>query len=135
MSDVAPDHAPAAPRILIVDDERLNRQLMEVMLAGEGYDVVVVNGGGDALASVASYRPDLILLDVMMPGMNGYEVATALKSDDATRKIPIIMLTALDDRNSRLHGLGAGAEEFLTKPINRHELCFRIRNLLKLTER
>ena len=135
MSDSEPVRAPAAPRVLIVDDERLNRQLIEVMLAGEGYDVVLVNGGRDALASVASYRPDIILLDVMMPGMNGYEVATILKSDAATNQIPIIMLTALDDRNSRMHGLGAGAEEFLTKPINRYELCLRIRNLLRLTER
>ena len=135
MSDGSQGPVAVAPRILIVDDERLNRQLIEVMLAGEGYDIVVVNGGMDALASVASYRPDLILLDVMMPGMNGYEVATALKSDASTCQIPIIMLTALDDRNSRMHGLGSGAEEFLTKPINRHELCLRIRNLLRLTER
>ena len=122
------------PRILIVDDERRNRQLLEVMLGGEGYELTSAEGGAEALRSVAARRPDLILLDVMMPGMNGYEVAASLKVDPATRHIPIIILTALDDRNSRVHGLTAGAEEFLTKPVNRHELCLRVRNLLRLME-
>lgn len=122
------------PRILIVDDERRNRQLLEVMLSQEGYELVTANSGLEALDSVAAHRPDLILLDVMMPGLNGYEVAATLKVDPATRHIPIIILTALDDRNSRIHGLTAGAEEFLTKPVNRHELCLRVRNLLRLME-
>ncbi len=124
----------AVPRILIVDDERRNRQLLEVMLSQEGYELVTADSGRDALDSVAAHRPDLILLDVMMPGLNGYEVAAALKVDPATRHIPIIILTALDDRNSKIHGLTAGAEEFLTKPVNRHELCLRVRNLLRLME-
>lgn len=134
MTDAPPTAAGHAPRILIVDDERRNRQLLEVMLGGEGYDLATATGGAEALEMVAAQRPNLILLDVMMPGMNGYEVAASLKVDPATRHIPIIILTALDDRNSRIHGLGAGAEEFLTKPVNRHELCLRVRNLLRLME-
>ena len=120
------------PRVLVVDDERRNRQLVEVMLETEGYEVSSVESGREALDAVARRCPDLIILDVMMPGLNGYEVAALLKQDVLTRQIPIIMLTALDDSNSRIHGLGAGAEEFLTKPVNRHELCLRVRNLLRL---
>ena len=82
--------------------------------------------------TVASERPDLVLLDVMMPGMDGYQVAMKLKGHAETAHIPIIMLSALDDRNSRMHGLSAGAEDFLTKPVNRTELCLRVRNLLRL---
>ena len=83
---------------------------------------------------IALHPPDLIVLDVMMPGMDGYQVAARIKSGDATRHIPIIMLTALNDRNSMMHGLNAGAEEFLTKPVVRAELSLRVRNLLRLTE-
>ena len=133
MSSPSPG-TPPRPRVLIVDDERRNRQLIEVMLGEEGYELTLAEGGEEALQAVARNRPDLILLDVMMPGMNGYEVAASLKVDPATRHIPIIILTALDDRNSRLHGLTSGAEEFLTKPVNRHELCLRVRNLLRLME-
>jgi diguanylate cyclase (GGDEF)-like protein/PAS domain S-box-containing protein len=92
---------------------------------------VAVNGE-DALASVASAAPDLILLDVMMPGMNGYEVAASLKADPATANVPIIMVTAQMDRRARLAGLNAGAEDFLTKPVERAELSTRVRNLLRL---
>ncbi|MDB4887540.1 MAG: hypothetical protein JWN79_2978 [Gemmatimonadetes bacterium] len=122
------------PLILVVDDERRNRQLLEVMLGGEGYEIALASSGAEALTMVTERPPNLILLDVMMPGMNGYEVAASLKVNPRTRHIPIIILTALDDRNSRIHGLGAGAEEFLTKPVNRHELCLRVRNLLRLME-
>src|SRR6185369_8738697 len=88
--------------------------------------------GGDALAMIAVRAPDLILLDVMMPELDGYEVARRLKSDAATANIPIIMVTAKTDRDSRLAGLAAGAEEFLTKPVDRAELYLRVRNLLRL---
>ena len=120
------------PRVLIVDDERRNRDLVEVMLSGEGYNLLTASSGEEAMQTVVNERADLIVLDVMMPGLTGYEVATRLKADPATAHIPIIMLSALDDRNSRMHGLAAGAEDFLTKPVNRVELCLRVRNLLRL---
>ena len=127
----APSGFPA--RILIVDDERHNRQLLEVMLAQEGFQLRLASGGEEALAMVAAEQPDLILLDVMMPGMDGYQVATRIKGDPATQHIRIIMLTALDDRNSRQHGLGTGAEGYLAKPVNRAELTAGVHALLRLS--
>ncbi|MEO5660433.1 MAG: response regulator [Polaromonas sp.] len=119
-------------KILIVDDEFHNRELLIVLLKLEGHLTMTANSGEAALEIVARNPPDLILLDVMMPVMDGYRVAAKLKSDPATRHIPIIMVTALDDRRSKLHGLDAGAEDFLTKPIDRAELWVRVRNLLRL---
>jgi DNA-binding response OmpR family regulator len=121
-----------AARILIVDDELRNRELLEVMLQPEGYVLETAVSGEEALAMVARQPPDLVLLDVMMPGMDGYQVATKIKSNVATNGVFIILLTALDDRNSRSHGLRAGAEDFLTKPVNRAELCERVSNLLRI---
>jgi PAS domain S-box-containing protein len=127
-----PDVADHPPRILIVDDERANRELLKVMLTPEGFLPLTAASGEDALAMVAQQPPDLILLDIMMPGMDGYQVAAKLKGDLSTRNIPVIMVTALDDRNARMLGLSAGAEDFLTKPVDRAELCVRVRNLLRL---
>jgi CheY-like chemotaxis protein len=122
---------PAAS-ILIVDDEPQNRRLLETLLAPEGYATRSVASGEEALASIAAQAPDLILLDVMMPGMDGYQVAGILKALATTSGIPIIMVTAHSDRAARLAGLNAGAEEFLSKPIDRAELWLRVRNLLRL---
>jgi PleD family two-component response regulator len=119
-------------RVLIVDDERHNRQLLEVMLSPAGYQIQMAAGGREALAMIEAERPDLILLDVMMPDMDGYEVAAEVKRGLLTRNIPIILVTALDDRDARLRGLTAGAEDFLTKPVDRAELLVRVRNLLRL---
>jgi two-component system, cell cycle sensor histidine kinase and response regulator CckA len=124
-----PDH-PA--RVLIVDDEANNRKLLEVMLAPEGFLIQSASSGEEALAMVAQQPPDLILLDIMMPGMDGYEVAGRIKADLTTKNIPIIIVTALDDRDAMLLGLRAGAEDFLTKPVDRAELRVRVRNLLRL---
>ena len=121
---------PAA--ILVVDDEAVNLRLIEALLAPEGYTVLCAASGPEALALAAARAPDLILLDVMMPGMDGYQVAASLKAGAATAHIPIMMLTALDDRAARLAGLDAGAEEFLSKPVDRAELWLRVRNLLRL---
>jgi diguanylate cyclase (GGDEF)-like protein/PAS domain S-box-containing protein len=118
--------------ILIVDDEGPNRRLLEAQLAPEGYLTQTASNGAEALASVARQMPDLILLDVMMPGMDGYQVAQALKANPDTSNIPIIMVTALMDHAAQLEGLAAGAEEFLSKPVNRAELWLRVRNLLRL---
>ena len=120
--------------ILIVDDEPINRELLEALLKPEGYLTQTANSGEAALTMVAQQPPDLILLDIMMPGMDGYHVAGKLKADTATRNIPIIMVTALTDRSSKLSGLNAGAEEFLNKPVDRAELWVRVRNLLRLKE-
>jgi PAS domain S-box-containing protein len=124
--------APAAAIILIVDDEIQNRKLLETLLRPEGYRTLSAANGEEALTSIAEQAPDLILLDIMMPGIDGYQLAGILKAGPATSNIPIIMVTALVDRNARLAGLRAGAEEFLTKPVDRAELWLRVRNLLRL---
>ena len=123
-----------APTVLVVDDEPRNVRLLESLLRPEGYVIDVASRGDEALEAIGQSKPDIILLDVMMPGMDGFEVATRLKSDAATRSIPIIMVTSLDDRASRLSALNAGAEDFLTKPIDRAELWVRVRNLLRLKD-
>jgi signal transduction histidine kinase len=119
-------------RVLIVDDDRTNRTLLEVMLQPEGLDVELAASGEAALQAIASRPPDLILLDVLMPGMDGYQVASELKRNPMTRHIPLIMMSALDDRDSRMLGYTAGAENFMTKPVDRAELCVRVRNMLRL---
>jgi CheY-like chemotaxis protein len=126
----SPNASGSPARILIVDDERRNRDLLEVMLQSAGYVVMLADGSAEALRMAAHEKPDLILLDVMMPGMDGYQVAASIKGDAATRQIPIILLTSLDDRNSRAHGLRAGAEDVLTKPVNHAELYERVSRLL-----
>lgn len=118
--------------ILIVDDEIQNRKLLETLLQPEGYRTLTAATGEEALVSIAINPPDLIVLDVMMPGMNGYEVTKLLKSDTATANIPIIMVTGLDDHTARLAALDAGVEDFLTRPVDRAELWLRVRNLLRL---
>src|SRR6202041_910454 len=102
------------------------------LLRADGYLTQSAGNAEEALASIARSAPDLILLDVMMPGMDGYQLATMLKADPVTLNIPIIMLTAQVDRTARLLGLKAGAEEFLTKPFESTELSLRVRNLLRL---
>ena len=120
--------------ILIADDDIQSRKLLEVLLQADGYLTLSAANGKEALASIAKHAPDLILLDIMMPGLDGYQVAGALKANPVTSNIPIIMVTAHNDRSARLAALGAGAEEFLTKPVDRTELCLRVRNLLRLKE-
>ena len=121
-----------AHTILIVDDELHNRKLLEKLLRSDGYQTCVAASGEEALRAIDVQAPDLILLDIMMPGIDGYALAALLKSRPETADIPIIMVTALIDRSTRVAGLKAGAEEFLTKPVDRTELCLRVRNLLRL---
>lgn len=121
-------------RILIVDDHESNRKLLATVLDQQGCLCEAACDGLAALQLVPVFKPDLILLDIMMPGLNGFEVAKQLKAEETTRHIPIIMLTALSDRESRIKGLDAGAEDFLNKPFDQLELKVRIRNLLKVKE-
>jgi signal transduction histidine kinase len=118
--------------ILIVDDEATNCTLLEQMLSAEGCRLRSVASGEEALDAVADDPPDLILLDVLMPGIGGYEAAARLKYNGATKNIPIIMVSALDDREAKISGLVAGAEDFLAKPVDGGELRFKVRNLLRL---
>jgi putative two-component system response regulator len=120
--------------VLIVDDEPANVKLLALLLRVDGYQTVSCQNGADALVMAQTRKPDIILLDIMMPGMDGFEVARELKSRSDTSCIPLIMVTALNDQASRLRALEAGAEEFLSKPIDRAELSIRVKNLLKLKE-
>ncbi|MCK6188195.1 EAL domain-containing response regulator [Pseudomonas sp. EYE_354] len=118
--------------LLIVDDEPQVRKLLETLLQHEGYLTLSAGCGEEALRLVAEQPPDLILLDIMMPGMDGYEVASQLKGNPVTASIPIIMLSALSEPTARVSGLETGAEEFISKPVERVELWLRVRNLLRL---
>ncbi|MCF5823940.1 putative bifunctional diguanylate cyclase/phosphodiesterase [Pseudomonas syringae] len=122
----------SAATILIVDDDVHVRDLLEVLLQNQGYRTLTAESGLVALEMVDLHAPDLILLDIMMPGMDGYEVAAQLKAGKNTANIPIIMLSALDAQSARLSGLEAGAEEYLNKPVDSAELWLRVRNLLRL---
>ncbi len=119
-------------KILVVDDEARNRLLLTRLLDNEGYVHEEANDGSQAISKARVYTPDLILLDVMMPGMDGFEVAKQLKADPITEGIPIIMVTVLEDQASRERGLAMGVEEFISKPVKVNELQIRVRNLLRL---
>ena len=121
--------APA--RILIVDDETHNRALLEIMLSSEGYELFTAASGEEALTVVEENRPDLILLDIMMPELNGFQVTAMLKANPATQDIPVIILSALDDGGAIERGLQVGAADFLTKPIQHVELRARVKKLLR----
>lgn len=119
-------------RILVVDDVAANLRLLEAKLGAEYYDVITASRGEEALLRARRDQPDMVLLDVMMPGLDGFEVCRRLKEDPATRHIPVIMLTALDQREDRLRGLSAGAEDFLSKPFDDVQLLARVRSLARL---
>lgn len=117
--------------ILVVDDDEFNLKLLKRMLILEGQAVRTAGSGEEALASVGESLPDLILLDVMMPGIDGFEVARRLKANPRSRSIPVIMVTALDDEESRIKGREAGAAEILAKPVGRAQLQMKVLSLLK----
>ena len=120
------------PRILVVDDEDRNLRLMEAMLLPQGYEVTLAKDGSEALDKVKQVPPDVILLDIMMPGMDGFEVARRLKGKKETSIIPIVMVTALREVEDRVKALDAGADDFLTKPVEKTELRARVNSLLKV---
>jgi CheY-like chemotaxis protein len=117
-------------KILVADDDSRNRKLLETLLYADGYLVASVASGQAVLDAVATDRPDLILLDLMMPGMDGFEVVRRLKSDDDAHDIPIVMVTALDDSGSRMRLLAAGVADLIQKPIDRWQLQERLYRLL-----
>jgi putative two-component system response regulator len=119
-------------RILVVDDVEPNRELLEAHLISEGYQVETACSGQEALEAVQTRAPDLILLDIQMPGMNGYQVCEKLKGDEKTRLIPIIMITALKEMEDKIRAIEAGADDFITKPFNKLEVLARVRSLLKV---
>lgn len=119
------------PKILVVDDHPSSRMTAVALLSVEGYDVVEAESGMKALALIPEANPDLILLDVMMPGIDGYEVCRHLKADEQTRLTPIVFITALDDRHARLRGIEAGGDDFLTKPFDQLELSARVKSLIR----
>jgi len=121
-----------ASTILIVDDEPVERETMRILLSGRGYNLVVAPNGAEALEKASALAPDLILLDVMMPGMDGFEVCQRLRADPPLAEVPIIMVTALDDQPTRLRGLEVGADDFLTKPYDRLELRARVQTITRL---
>jgi len=121
-----------APKVLVVDDEPRNVKLLDALLRPLNYEVLKASNGEEALSIVKKVDLDLILLDIMMPRMDGYEVCRRLKGSEATRLIPVIMVTALDDVESKIKGIEAGADDFLTKPPNKTELLARTRSLINL---
>jgi class 3 adenylate cyclase len=121
-------------QILVVDDTPRNVKLLADLLTVKGYSVVTAASGREALASVDREGPDLVLLDVVMPEMSGYEVCRAIRAQPATAMLPVIMVTALDPGEERVKGIEAGADDFLTKPINQPELLARVRSLLRIKE-
>ena len=122
----------AAPRILVVDDTPQNVKLLGDVLGINGYEVTAAASGTEALERIAQQKPDLVLLDVVMPGMSGYDVCRRIRDMPATATLPVVMVTALDPATERIKGIEAGADDFVTKPINQPELLARVRSLLRI---
>ncbi len=121
-----------AEKILVVDDTPVNVKLLADLLTVKGYAVVTAASGAEALAAVEKDQPDLVLLDVMMPGMSGYDVCRKIRANVATAMLPVVMVTALDPVQERVKGIDAGADDFLSKPINQPELLARVKSLLRI---
>jgi putative two-component system response regulator len=121
--------------ILVADDQESNRELFDELLSSEGFNVLTCADGAAALEHLNLVNVDLVLLDVMMPHLNGFEVCTKIKANPETYLIPVVLVTALSDKQDRIEGIRAGADDFLTRPVDRTELLTRVRSLMKLKHR
>ena len=132
---IAPGTVASGLRILIVDDELDNRELLQIVLKWDGFVTQTAESGEQALLQVAAHPPDVILADLMMPGMDGYELMARLKQIPESQSIPVIMLSAMADSATRKRALSSGAVAYVTKPIDRSELCEQVRTVLGLGAR
>src|SRR4030081_2528223 len=121
-------------RVLVADDSEANRELLLELLTAEGYYVVLAANGSEALEQIRSGSIDLALLDVVMPRPNGFEICQSMKSSEETRLIPVVLLTSLNSEGDKIRGIMCGADDFLTKPVNKHELLARVYSLLRLKQ-
>jgi two-component system alkaline phosphatase synthesis response regulator PhoP len=134
VSKPAPPKAIMKNRILIADDNQANRELLEAYLATVDCDTEIAVDGQDTLAKVKAFQPDLILLDIMMPKLSGFEVCKQLKSQPPTSKIMVLMVTALNELGDIERAVAAGTDDFLSKPVNKVELVKRVENMLKIKD-
>lgn len=122
-----------AARLLVIDDTPQNGRLLEAMLTPHGYTVVLALSGGEGLAMLHSEPPDLVLLDILMPDMTGYDVCRRIREDPATQRLPVVMLTSSGDQD-KVNAIEAGADDFIGRPFNPQELLSRVRSLLRIKE-
>ena len=132
MTNSSSDIDVSSSRVLIADDIQQNRELLEAYLADEGYEILMASDGQQTMQLVDQHQPDLILLDIMMPRMSGYEVCSQIKGDPARRGILVLIVTALNETGDIEKAVNAGCDDFLTKPVNRLELRTRVRSLLRV---
>src|ERR1700693_3581296 len=128
-------HQSITGTILVADDQAANRELLEELLTTQGFRVITVSDGADVIEELVRTQVDLVLMDVMMPRLTGFQACEKIKNDPDTYLIPVILITALSDRQDRIEGIRVGADDFLSRPVDRTELLARVRSLLKLKQR